>query len=355
MIFPDEKKFIELATQGNLIPIGREYPADAETPISAYIKLVGQPGGAAFLLESAETGGRLGRYSFVGSRPTAVMEFRDGGVRITKISGEVEEKAPKNPDPLVEVQEMLRGIHPVAAWPGDPPPFAGGAVGFLAFEAVRYFERSVGVAKKDDLGVPDACFALVEEFVMFDHEKKTRRLVVQVKTGKDPKADYQKGLERLEALAKRLAQSAGKPSTEVPKRPEGDLLVGATPNMTKSEYLKMAEGMQEHIRAGDIFQVVPSQRFTVPFQGRPIDLYRALRAINPSPYMFCLEMAGLALVGSSPETHVRCENGKVEIRPIAGTKARGATTEEDLKNEHGDESRPQRAGGAYYAGGFGAE
>jgi len=137
MIFPDEKKFIELATQGNLIPIGREYPADAETPISAYIKLVGQPGGVAFLLESAETGGRLGRYSFVGSRPTAVMEFRDGGVRITKISGEVEEKAPKNPDPLVEVQEMLRGIRPVAAWPGDPPPFAGGAVGFLAFEAVR--------------------------------------------------------------------------------------------------------------------------------------------------------------------------------------------------------------------------
>jgi hypothetical protein len=103
--------------------------------------------------------------------------------------------------------------------------------------------------------------------------------------------------------------------------------------MTKAEYLKMAGNMQEHIRAGDIFQVVPSQRFTVPFHGRPIDLYRALRSINPSPYMFCLEMAGLALVGSSPETHVRCENGKVEIRPIAGTKPRGATTEEDLQNE----------------------
>jgi anthranilate synthase component 1 len=180
MIFPDEKHFLELAKQGNLIPIGREFPADLETPVSAYIKLSGQPGGAAFLLESAETGGRLGRYSFVGSRPAAVMEFRGGRVRLTKLNGEVEEKAPKNPDPLNEVQEMLKGIRPVAAWPGSPPPFAGGAVGFLAFEAVRYFESTVGMAKKDDLGVPDACFALVEEFVIFDHQQKTRRLVVQL-------------------------------------------------------------------------------------------------------------------------------------------------------------------------------
>ncbi len=333
MIYPDEKKFLDLAKEGNLIPIGREFPADGETPVSAYSKLSGQPGGAAFLLESAETGGRLGRYSFVGSRPTAVMEFRGGRVRLTKLNGEVEEKAPENPDPLIEVQEMLAGIRPVAAWPGEAPPFAGGAVGFLAFEAVRYFETTVGMAKKDDLGVPDACFALVEEFIIFDHKRKTRRFVVQVKTGNDPRADYASGVKRLEALVKRLEAPAGKAAGEIPQRPEGDLLAGATPNMTKAEYLKMAGSMQEHIRAGDIFQVVPSQRFTVPFHGRPIDLYRALRSINPSPYMFCLEMAGLALVGSSPETHVRCENGKVEIRPIAGTKPRGATAEEDLQNE----------------------
>ena len=319
MIYPDEKKFLDLAKEGNLIPIGREFPADGETPVSAYSKLSGQPGGAAFLLESAETGGRLGRYSFVGSRPTAVMEFRGGRVRLTKLNGEVE--------------EMLAGIRPVAAWPGEAPPFAGGAVGFLAFEAVRYFETTVGMAKKDDLGVPDACFALVEEFIIFDHKRKTRRFVVQVKTGNDPRADYAIGMKRLEALVKRLEAPAGKAAGEIPQRPEGDLLAGATPNMTKAEYLKMAGSMQEHIRAGDIFQVVPSQRFTVPFHGRPIDLYRALRSINPSPYMFCLEMAGLALVGSSPETHVRCENGKVEIRPIAGTKPRGATAEEDLQNE----------------------
>jgi anthranilate synthase component 1 len=169
--------------------------------------------------------------------------------------------------------------------------------------------------------------------LVFDHAQKTMRPVVQVKVGRDPRADYRRGLERLEALEKRLAQPAGKSSTEVPRRPEGDLLLGATPNMSKAEYVKMAEGMQEHIRAGDIFQVVPSQRFTVPFHGRPIDLYRALRAINPSPYMFCLEMAGLALVGSSPETHVRCEDGKVEIRPIAGTRPRGKNPDEDLAYE----------------------
>ncbi|NBS14038.1 MAG: anthranilate synthase component I [Verrucomicrobia bacterium] len=282
MIFPDEKKFLELTAQGNLIPIGREVPAGSETPLSAYIKLSGQPGGGAFLLESAETGGRLGRYSFVGSRPTAVMEFRQGRVRLTRLSGEVVEKAPEKPDPLCEVQEMLAGIQAVGAWPGDPPPFAGGAVGFLAFEAVRFFEPTVGMANRDDLGVPDACFALVEEFVIFDHAQKTMRPVVQVKVGANPQADYRRGLERLEALEKRLAQSAGKSSAEVPRRPEGDLLLGA---------------------------------------------------INPSPYMFCLEMAGLALVGSSPETHVRCENGKVEIRPIAGTRPRGKTAEEDRAYE----------------------
>ena len=331
MIFPDEKKFVDLAKLGNLIPLSREILADTETPVSAYLKLSAQPGGAAFLLESAESAGRLGRYSFVGSRPAAVMEFREGRVRLSKSGGEVEERAPQHPDPLREVEAMLAGIRPVEAWPVEPPPFAGGAVGFLAFEAVRYFEPTVGVAKRDDLGVPDACFALVEEFLVFDHARRTLRFVVQVRVGNNPAESYRQGLKRLEALAARLAQSAGKVTAEVPRRPEGDLLAGATPNMTKVDYLKMAAAMQEHIRAGDIFQVVPSQRFSVPYSGRPVDLYRALRTINPSPYMFCLEMAGLALVGSSPETHVRCEHGKVEIRPIAGTRPRGANPGEDQR------------------------
>ena len=331
MIFPEEKKFVELAKQGNLIPLSREVLADTETPVSAYLKMSAQPGGAAFLLESAESAGRLGRYSFVGSRPAAVMEFRHGKVRLSRSHGEVEEKAPAHPDPLREVEAMLAGLRPVEAWPAEPPPFTGGAVGFLAFEAVRYFEPTVGMAKRDDLGVPDACFAQVEEFLVFDHARRTLRFVVQVRVGDDPVQSYRQGLQRLEALAARLAQPAGKVTAEVPRRPEGDLLTGATPNMTKSDYLQMAGAMQEHIRAGDIFQVVPSQRFSVPYSGRPIDLYRALRTINPSPYMFCLEMAGLALVGSSPETHVRCENGKVEIRPIAGTRPRGATPAEDQR------------------------
>ncbi|MEY5063418.1 MAG: Anthranilate synthase component 1 [Verrucomicrobiota bacterium] len=331
MIFPDEKKFLELSRQGNLIPVSREILADTETPVSAYLKLSGQPGGAAFLLESAESAGRLGRYSFVGSRPAAVMEFRNGRVRLGRAGGKVEERAPEKPDPLAEVQAMLAGLRPVEAWPVEPPPFTGGAVGFLAFEAVRYFEPTVGMARKDDLGVPDACFALIEEFLVFDHARRTLRFVVQVRVGENAQESYRQGLQRLEALAARLAQPSGKTTAEVPRRPEGDLLAGATPNMSKSDYLKMAAAMQEHIRAGDIFQVVPSQRFAVPFAGRPIDLYRALRTINPSPYMFCLEMAGLALVGSSPETHVRCEHGKVEIRPIAGTRPRGANAEEDRR------------------------
>ena len=331
MIYPDEKKFLDLAGQGNLIPVSREILADTETPVSAYLKLAAQPGGAAFLLESSESAGRLGRYSFVGSSQAVVMEFRQGRVRLTKAGGEVEERAPEHPDPLREVQSMLAGIRAVEAWPMEAPPFAGGAVGFLSFEAVRYFEPTVGMAKKDDLGVPDACFALVEEFLIFDHARRTLRFVVQARVGQNPQEAYGQALKRLEALAVRLTQPAGKATAEVPRRPEGDLLAGAVPNMSKSEYLRMAAAMQEHIRAGDIFQVVPSQRFSVPFSGRPIDLYRTLRTINPSPYMFCLEMAGLALVGSSPETHVRCEHGKVEIRPIAGTRPRGGTAEEDRR------------------------
>ena len=223
----------------------------------------------------------------------------------SRSNGQVEEKAPERPDPLQEVQAMLAGLRSVEAWPEEPPPFAGGAVGFLAFEAVRYFEPTVGMAKKDDLGVPDACFALVEEFLVFDHTRRTLRFVVQARVENNPQQSYREALRRLEALAARLAQPTGKSTAEVPRRPEGDLLASALPNMTKSEYLQMAGAMQEHIRAGDIFQVVPSQRFAVPYAGRPIDLYRALRTINPSPYMFCLEMGGVALVGSSPETHVR--------------------------------------------------
>ena len=331
MIFPDEKRFCELARQGNLLAVSREILADTETPVSAYGKLSAQAGGAAFLLESAESAGRLGRYSFVGSRPAAVMEFREGRVRISRSNGEVTERAPENPDPLREVQAMLADLRPVEVWPGEAPPFTGGAVGFLAFEAVRYFEPTVGVARKDDLGVPDACFALVEEFLVFDHARRTLRFVVQVRVGQSPQESYRQGLKRLDELATRLAQPVGRVTAEVPRRPEGDLLAGATANLSKSEYLSMAAAMQEHIRAGDIFQVVPSQRFSVPYSGRPIDLYRSLRTINPSPYMFCLEMAGLALVGSSPETHVRCEHGKVEIRPIAGTRPRGADAEADRR------------------------
>ena len=134
MIFPDERKFLELAREGNLIPISREILADTETPVSAYLKLSAQAGGAAFLFESAESAGRLGRYSFVGSRPSAVMEFREGRVRLRRANGEVEERVPENPDPLTEVQAMLAGLRPVQAWPAEPPPFTGGAVGFLAFE-----------------------------------------------------------------------------------------------------------------------------------------------------------------------------------------------------------------------------
>ncbi len=320
MVFPSKEIFCELARQGNLIPVYREIIADLETPMSAYMKL--DTGRHTFLLESAEKGERFGRYSFIGTDPSVIFSAQNGHVRIEE-NGEVREFQSQT-DPLEELRVLMARYQPITF--GELPIFYGGAVGFLTYESVRYFEPKVPMAKKDDLHLPDAYFIISDSLLIFDHQTRRIKILVNAHVQGDSSVAYEKAVEKIDELEGRLRRQVPHSVLEVSRELETP---ASEPNMTKDEYVIMTTRMQEYIHAGDIFQVVPSQRFTVPFDRDPIDLYRALRFINPSPYMFCIKLGDMALVGSSPETHVRCENGRVEIHPIAGTRPRRPVAEED--------------------------
>jgi anthranilate synthase component 1 len=331
MVFPSFDVFRELAQQGSLIPVYREIISDIETPVSAYLKL--DTGENTFLLESAENAQRFGRYSFIGVNPKLVFSMK--GRKATIMQNYQTRSYETDLDPLAELQKLMKPYKPITY--GEQPLFYGGAVGYLSYESARYFEPKVQLAKKDDLNIPDACFMITEALVIFDHEEHRIKLVANAFVegeGKDEtvvKKAYEDALAKIDELAEALK----KPVPHALIAPEKDPKLDAQfdVNMTHDEYIHMTEQMKEYIKAGDIFQVVPSQRFSVPYSADPIHLYRALRFINPSPYMFCLKLKGFALVGSSPETHVRCENGKVEIRPIAGTRPRKANPVEDAAME----------------------
>ncbi|SDT87027.1 anthranilate synthase, component I [Verrucomicrobium sp. GAS474] len=344
MISPSRETFRELAKQGNLIPVYRELVADLDTPVSAYLKL--DPGTHSFLLESADrASGSFSRYSFLGANPAAVFTMRgnDATVEVHGADGVVRTRRfTSHADPLEELRRLMAQYRPVVPKPEDGmPPFYGGAVGYLAYEAATRFETTVPRAQKDDLGVPDAYFLVADTLVAFDHQERKLKLICNAHIeGEDEnhsaaavEAAYDAAITKLAALSARLERPiAGNKLLSVRASPPA---LTPSVNMTQEEYLGMAERMQEYIRSGDIFQIVPSQRFEVPYTGEPIDLYRSLRLINPSPYMFCLKMGGtsqpgaFSLVGSSPEVHVRAENGKITIRPIAGTRPRRENPLED--------------------------
>lgn len=312
-IHPTREQFLQLSRQGNIIPVYADFLADVETPVSAYSKLRGH--GPAFLLESVEGGENVSRYSFVGCNPRRVLEARPG-----------------DGDPLAELEREMAGYKPVKL-PGMPP-FTGGAVGYLGYEFIHGVERTVPVAERDDLGVPSMWFMLSDTLVAFDRARQSLRLLVNAHVrSPDPAAAgeaYNSAiaeLERLHALLRQPSEIASAAVQELGpvKVPPG--------NCTREHFERMVEESKEYVRAGDIFQIVLSQRFSRPFDRSPLDLYRALRTINPSPYMFILETGAFSLVGASPEVHVRLTGRRAEIRPIAGTRARGRNTEEDLTLE----------------------
>jgi anthranilate synthase component I len=326
-IFPSRDAFLALCTQGNVIPVYTDLMADFETPVSAYAKL--KQAGPSYLLESVEGGEHLSRYSFIGCRPRKVFicgaqttEIRHADRRIEKI--------PTPPDPLTLIEAEMHGYRPVVL--PDLPRFTGGAVGFVGYEYITRIEPTVPAAKLDELGSPLLYFMLSDSLLIFDRAKQTLRLCVnaRVENAAAANAAYDAAvaeLQELFAILKHPRELAPAPLVEPPKIevPPG--------NFTRDRFEAVVEATKEFIRAGDIIQAVPSQRFTREFKRSPLDLYRALRTVNPSPYMFILEAEDFAIVGASPEVHVRLTEGLVEIRPIAGTRKRGATPAEDLALE----------------------
>lgn len=320
---PSFDVFRELAGRGNLIPVFAELTADYETPLSAFEKI--GDGTPRFLLESAEATGFSGRYSFMGAQPRAVITARGRRMEVRERGGEPRVFDTET-EPLREVENYMAAFKPVRL--PQLPVFSGGAVGYLAYDMVRFFEPTVPPPPPDDLGLPDLVFVVADTLVIFDHRYRLLQVVANVRVDEhaDPEAAYAWARERIEEIIHKLSQPLHvKPMAAAPA-PVVDLPPG---NTSREEYMAMVSASQEYIQAGDIFQVVPSRRVSAEYTGRPVELYRALRHVNPSPYMFCLEFGEFALVGSSPEVHVRCINGKVDIRPIAGTRPRGATPEED--------------------------
>ena len=308
---PGLEEFRALARQGNLVPVYRELRADLETPVSAYLKIA--RGGYSFLLESVEGGERLGRFSFMGAEPYRVVRTgpgQPGGAG----------------DPLAHVQAELSRFTPVAV--AGLPRFIGGAVGYLAFECAHYFEPRVPQPPNDPVGVPEAVFLFVDTLLVFDHVRHRVQVVSHAHIDGDADAAYRGAVARIDALTERLAAPLAPPALSA-----GDGGAQADTNKSAEAYHEMVERARAYIEAGDVIQVVPSQRLARPTSAAPFELYRSLRRVNPSPYMYYLDLDGFAIVGASPEMLVRVEEGRVDTHPIAGTRPRGTDDAEDARLE----------------------
>lgn len=320
MYFPSENDFCQFAGQGNLIPVYREILADMETPVSAFRKI--DNGRSSFLLESIEGGEKWARYSFLGSGPARVFRSRDDFYEVladgeTLVSGTCD-------DPLSKLRELMAEFQPVEL--DGLPRFFGGAVGYLGYDMVRFVEKLPDNNPRQ-VDSWDACFMFTERLLIFDNMRQKVKVVcnVHLQKGEDPKAAYVKAQRQIEQMIEQLRQPL--PIVAVPKG--GDGKQELMPNFEKEKFKSAVERCKEYIRAGDIFQVVLAQRFSGELQSDPFDIYRALRTINPSPYMFFLRFGESLVVGASPEVLVRKEGDRVDVRPIAGTRPRGKDTEED--------------------------
>jgi len=311
MYYPTLAEVKKMRKDGNLVPIYREIIADLETPVSAFLKV--NHGGYSFLLESVEGGERLARYSFIGTEP----------YRILNIGREAE----SDPLPFVAAELNRYKLVPVSGL----PKFCGGAVGYLSYETVTRFEE-LPSPERDPLGLPESLFMFVDTVLVFDHVTHKIKVLSHVPLDGNIETAYQKAVDRIETLVERLNQPL---KTSQPMRAASPSVGTArlTSNFSQGEYEAAVVKIKQYITAGEAIQVVPSQRLSQPTNAAPFEIYRALRTINPSPYMFYLQLNGFYLIGASPEILVRVENGTVATRPLAGTRPRGKTPDEDARLE----------------------
>ncbi len=314
-------EFRALAENGNLIPLYREILADYETPVSAFAKI--DHGPTAYLLESVAGGENWARYSFLGSGSSAVIREEKGDLVLTR--GKKSLRIQSRGNPLERLRELMEEYRPVTV-PGLPR-FVGGAVGYFSYDMVRTFEE-LPAMRKDSLGMPDVAFLLTDTLLIFDNVSQKIKVVanayLESTTERRIRDAYRHATARIEKMIARLKRPVRQPRQKRRRKP-----ITFTSNMNKADFEKMVMRTKEYIRSGDIVQAVLSQRWETQIHTSPFQLYRALRVINPSPYMYYLRVAGVELVGSSPETLVRCEEGQISLRPIAGTRRRGQTPEED--------------------------
>ncbi len=324
-LFPSFPEFLNLARDAGVVPVWREFLFDTDTAVTAYEKLYRSPFG--FLLESVVGGEQWARYSFLGSQPREAWRLKDGKISVWRPERGWEDV--ETDDPLGDLDRRLQERKPARV--SGLPRFWGGAVGFFGFDVVRHIETLPDVPA-DDLNLPDGLFLFTSVVLVIDNLLGRGMAVaaVDVEEGlsdAELRARYEEGGRRAEELVRRLEAGPRLPALELKPEPEDDPPFSSS--VSKENFQDGVERIRELIHAGDAFQVVLSQRLGMSFSGRPFDLYRVLRTVNPSPYLYFLELDGMNLVGTSPEVLVRVEDGTVTVRPIAGTRPRGGTPEED--------------------------
>jgi len=319
--YPNLEEFKGKSKEGNLIPVYREILADVETPVSAFKKIGNKPN--SYLFESVEGGEKWARYSFLGSSPSLI--FKAKGKEINLQEGK-NRKTFQSEKPLKELKKIMRKFKPVSI--EGLPRFYGGMVGYISYDAVRDFER-IPDSNKDDLNLPDYFFMLTDTLLIFDNIEHTIKIVSNTLVDSSEKKAYQEAIRKIDLIEKTLEAPLAIKKSKAKNIARAEWIS----NFTRGDFEALVDKAKEYIHAGEAIQVVPSQRFREPSPPPPLDIYRALRLINPSPYMYYLEGEDFHIIGSSPEILVRKEGEKVELRPIAGTRKRGKDKEEDDRLE----------------------
>ncbi|MFA4992567.1 MAG: chorismate-binding protein, partial [Candidatus Omnitrophota bacterium] len=328
MFKPDLKEFLKLSKKGNVIPVYMEVNADMDTPVSSFLKI--KQGDYSFLLESVEGQEKIARYSFLGTNPSMIFKSRGRQITIIDTGRNKSRSFVTKETPLDEIKKIMRDLRSVEL--DGLPRFYGGFVGYIGYDTVRFFEK-IPDKNKDLLEIPDTLFILTDTILIFDRLNHSLKIVSNVILPKEAgalkkKQLYQQAIKKIESMHDDFNRFVIQPK---PAKRSGKLSISS--NLSRQEFIKMVKKGKEYIKKGDIIQVVLSQRFKVKTQKDHFEVYRALRSLNPSPYMYYLKLKDFSIVGSSPEMLVRCEDGLVQNRPIAGTRRRGKNKQEDMRLE----------------------